>query len=262
MLQLNNATKAKWDQFKKWVGIKEKEGEEKEEEYRDAFSRFQLPIILFLLCIVIFLGQWTDFGTVDVFGWISNLFTNWWAWAILATVILAVPSIIYRDKIFGKLKNPNIGWSWWAFWKIIATIALCIVLWFEVIPWIGSWGIWPKRQHFTQSTGSSPSAPTAYYPAFNTDGSNIMKKGEWKLFTIRRDGPPLYFIHEGTEPVTYRFEKVENRSRSWEVEVYRDAEGKIQERRLTYDEPFPEAQIGQCLVMADRDVIVVVTDKK
>lgn len=96
-------------------------------------------------------------------------------------------------------------------------------------------------------------------PPLNMNGENFMRRGECKKFIIALNDPKLQFAPVGNDTVILRFEKVEDKSREWEIMVWKDGRGNVIEKRLTSPEPYDIAKVGECLVcIKNTDAIIVV----
>lgn len=102
------------------------------------------------------------------------------------------------------------------------------------------------------------------YPSLNMNGLNNMKKNEWKEFTIKYDGPSISFTPQSADTVIFKFEKAENRSRTWGLKVWKNPQGeKMSEMLYPYGTPTPAALVGECLVsVINTDAIILVEEKK
>jgi hypothetical protein len=204
--------------------------------------------------------KFDDMGPTELPDWLSSILTSWWLWLALAILI---PLIIFRKKISGKIKVPSVvsnWWSWYKFWLVIGIIALALVIWFEVVPGIGSWGIW-KRQHFKSGQSSSkPISDPSSTRGFIFGKENSMRAGVWYTFT-QQPGEPLFKFKPATPntTITYQIVKNEDETRNWSVEVWTDANNKAFPNSLNKDgiEPNDASKVGYSRIKINTNAIVV-----
>lgn len=262
-----------WQRYCIWIkNIRKKKksvDEDDLEEYNDRAGSFQTVGVIILFVLLIWGISSIDFGSWNTPEWIISTITSIWFWIVLVVIIITILLTAFRKKM-----DKN-----WVTWKNFKRLLLGII--FVVLTYVTvSWLLKPKKGiDFSFSGSDSPNAgsvgiknkPTQsttsssqQYSKLNISGSNDMKKGIWKKFSIRRDGDPLWFtpaIAQG-DTLTYYFKKVEDETRSWAVQAWIDSNGEPVEKHITSDEPYPEAQLGECLVSTDKDVVVVVEVKK
>ncbi len=241
-----------------WLGLKKKENENEAEEYNDRSSKFQFIGAFAVIIAIIWLISSLDFPSIELPDWLSSILTSWWFWLALAILI---PLIIFRKKVVEKVKIPSGGkFSWYKLILWIGIIALALVIWFEVLPWIGSWGIW-ERQHFkSEQSSSEPINEPSSHRGFIFGKENSMRAGVWYTFTQQPD-EPLFKFKPATPNTTiiYQIEKDENKTRNWSVEVWTDANNKAFENRLNKDgvEPNDDSKVGYSRIRINTNAIVV-----
>ncbi len=243
-----------WNRFLTRLGIKKKEKVDEVDEYNDMFGRFQFIGAIIILIVIISIISSLDLGSIDLPPSLIFLLHSWWLWFGIGILILMV---IFRKKVVEKIKVPNVKWSWWNLWKTLAVILIAIVLWFEVIPWIGDWDMWKGQHSGTQTEQSSEGTTT--HRAFFLGKENSMKTGVWYTFT-QNDGPLIQFKPATPNTtIVYKIIKLEDETREWKVEVWTDSNGEPSENRLNQHgiEPNKGAKGGDSMIMIDRDAVVI-----
>ena len=279
-----------WFAYRKFSKKKKEDTKDKPEDSSEINTKKpKWPFVLYLSMIIGFpliayeILKWLGNGLISLIEKASDWNIHIPNWVItLFLVALFIVGMIYFWKFISK-KAPTVHtaikttaksiaqWKLPKWVRSVLTFAIIVaLLWFIVLPHMRHWN-WVSTSHDNATaavTNDRPmqviNASSKQYPKLNTSGSNKMKKGAWKKFSIRRDGDPLWFtpaIAKG-DTLTYYFKKVEDETRTWAVQAWIGLDGEPVEKHITPDEPYPEAQLGECLVSTDRDVVVVVKTKK
>ena len=259
-----------WNSFVSKLPKRKKADEEDDRSiFSKHFEKIFLFIVIMLLVVLIYSLKTYDYKSITLPAWALDAIKSIWFWIILVAVLL----FLFRRKILAIFKDTpgstNKG-TFQTWLRVLLTLAIVALLIWFVIPHMRHWNWFSTSHDHTAPVATNDKAMEVItsspkrYSKLNMSGSNDMKKGVWKKFSIRRDGDPIWFtpaIAQG-DTLTYYFKKVEDETRSWAVQAWIGTDGNPVEKHITEDEPYPEAQLGECLVSTNKDVVVVVKVKK
>ncbi|MBL0202380.1 MAG: hypothetical protein IPP81_20145 [Chitinophagaceae bacterium] len=97
-------------------------------------------------------------------------------------------------------------------------------------------------------------------PELNINGENLMKQGRWYKFT--QTGANLFsFIPKDAGTIIYTITKLEDRTRTWRVQVDKNANGSVTEKRLNENgiEPNFAAKQGESIISIENaDAVIII----
>jgi hypothetical protein len=195
-------------------------------------------------------------------------------WFIFIPIGLVLIWLVYKywSSIFPSKPSSGGNWKkfrvWWKTWKfpkwvkgLIWIVLSFLALWFLVGYLAGIKNLSKSSNNISESYDNNSGVSVKNYPKLNMNGQNVMKAGEFKKFTIEYDGPTISWDVAGSDTVSLYFEKSEDKTRNWQLKIWRDKKGIKQYKFYPYKPPILAALVGTVYIKTERDAIVIVSTK-
>jgi hypothetical protein len=238
-------------------------------------SKKSIWIILYIFILLVFLSlpYWLYLliskitldinipSTDNISGWLITIPLV----ALGIWLLIKYWSSIFRNNVSGATIAKKAS-EWWKNFKLpkwvknlFWIVLVFLVFWFGIGYLRGIKSLSKSNDTNSESYHNNSGVSIKNYPNLNMNGQNVMKAGEFKKFTIEYDGPTISWDIAGNDTVSLHFEKSEDKTRNWNLKIWRNKKDIKQYKFYPYKPPILAALVGTVYIKTEKDAIVIVS---